>query len=165
MQITPKHVALTLGAIGVGGAVALFLAGCTANENKSPEAVAAETMAKFDSGLPWTNSTQLDVRGESRRPDFALDGQLRGTYDAVALLSAADNWTFGKPENLNPQFDVQSNGKASMNEIVQVVRHYDGDGSRILEKEEAKQFNREMAPNFTPNPFYNPFPEDDYPEV
>lgn len=152
MHINPR--AIGIAALGIGTVATLAACG-SANENKSPEAVAADTMAKFDSNLPFTKSYQLDVRGESSRPQFDFNGQLQGTYSAAALLSAADNHTFGTPTNADPTIDVKSNGKATFNEIVQVVRHYDADTSGLLDGAEAKQFDREMGVSFQRNPFYS----------
>ncbi len=150
--------ALTRAGLIAGGIVAagaVLVACASENENKTPDAVAADTLHDFDSGLPFTNTSQLDVAFESRRPSYDIDGLLRGHYTIQPLLLAADNHSNGTSDAFTGADQIRD-GKATYNEIVQVVRGFDADKSNLLNGDEAKAFDRSYAPDFEPNPYYHP---------
>jgi hypothetical protein len=144
-----------VGAVALGvGAMAVLTACASANEGKTPEQVAGDALDKFN--FPFTNGSQLDTRGETTHPVYALDGQLQGTWDAARMLRAADDHAYGESKDFDPSLDVKGNHKASYNELVQVARHFDGDSSGVLDGVEAKQYDREAGPTWVANPFYDP---------
>lgn len=65
----------------------------------------------------------LDVSTQST---FTVrDGNtVRGIYDGTRLLKAADAHTYGTPVIFDATKDVQGDGRASFNEVRQVVRHF-----------------------------------------
>lgn len=93
----------------------------------------------------------LELATQSVRQIRGDDGAIRGVYDGARLLAAADSHAYGTPAILDAQRDVKGDGRASFNEIRQVARHFDVDGSLVWDQAESRAFEREVGIRWIPS--------------
>ena len=133
-------------ALGVGAAVTL---GACANRSNVSGPMADLTKDLIDRLKPGSTGP-LEVATEGVCEYRDDDGRLRGTMDGTRLLQAADAHAYGTPEVIDVAKDVQGDGRATFNEVREVVRHFDADASLDWSAEEATAFEREVGIRWIP---------------
>ncbi len=148
MQVSANWRAIGLVALGVGvGALALSACGTKGSRPEGP--MSDLTKDLFDRLKPGSNGP-LDVATQGVREVRRDNGTLQGTYDGTRLLAAADAHTYGTPAILDSIRDVQNDGKASFNEVRQVVRHFDADADLVWSQDESRAFEAEVGIRWIP---------------
>lgn len=136
------------GAVALGLGTAAVLTACSRGSNVSGP-MADLTKDLIDRLKPGSTGP-LDVATEGVREYRDEDGRLRGTMDGTRLLQAADAHAYGTPEVIDVAKDVRGDGRASFNEVRQVVRHFDVDGSLEWSVDESLAFEREVGIRWIP---------------
>lgn len=117
------------GALAAVSAVALAACGPTSSKGSGPMAELTDDVFGRLHPEAFRGARQLQLDTESVRAERRENGSLQGTYDGTRLLAAADDHEFGAPRIVDPELDVKGDGAASWNEVREVLRHFDVDGS------------------------------------
>ncbi|MCW2921143.1 MAG: hypothetical protein JWL76_1017 [Thermoleophilia bacterium] len=141
----------TAGLVALGlGAGALVLSACGTRGSGATDGPMSDlTKDLFDRLKPGSKGP-LDVATQGVREIRRDNGTLQGTYDGTRLLTAADAHSYGTPAIIDPQRDVQGDGKASFNEVRQVVRHFDADADLAWSQDEARAFEGAVGIRWIP---------------
>jgi hypothetical protein len=150
MQVSTGWKVAGLAALGIGaGAVLLSACGTKGGSTPANGPMADLTKDLFDRLKPGSRGP-LDVATQGVREVRRDNGTLQGTYDGTRLLTAADAHAYGTPAILDAQRDVQGDGKATFNEVRQVVRHFDGDANLTWDVDEARAFEAAVGIRWIP---------------
>lgn len=128
-----------LAVLGIGSAA--VLASCARSkpqdpENKTPFSDLAEGLVKTLN--PSWKSGPLAIATQSVR-EVSAGGKLVGRFDGTNLLSMADQQPFGAPSNQVAD-DVKDDGKATLNEVRQLITGYDVSKDGTLQQSERRAF-------------------------
>jgi hypothetical protein len=148
MQISTGWKVAGIAALGIG-ASALLLSACGKGGGKTDGPMGDLTKDLFDRLKPGS-SGPLDVATQSVREIRRDNGSLQGTYDGTRLLTAADAHAYGTPAILDPERDVQGDGRASFNEVRQVVRSFDADADLVWSQDESRAFEAAVGIRWIP---------------
>lgn len=128
------------GVIGAGALIAAY-------SNRGPKVSQDGPMGDLTTTLmqdlkPGSlgRNPRLSVANDAYRQVQNDDGRTTGAYDGARLLQAADSHAYGTPAIGDPTIDVQGDGFATFNEVRQVVRHFDADGSGAFDLDETRAF-------------------------
>ncbi len=136
--------------LGLGaGALLLSACGNRGGGSKADGPMGDLTKDLFDRLKPGS-SGPLDVATQSIREIRRDNGTLQGTYDGTRLLTAADAHAYGTPAILDAQRDVQGDGRATFNEVRQVVRHFDADADLTWNQDETRAFEAAVGIRWIP---------------
>jgi hypothetical protein len=136
-----------LAALGIGAAAAL--AACTGR--KADDGPMGDLTTSLIQQLkPGWRSGALDVASDAVAVVRRDNGSIQGTYDGTRLLQAADAHAYGTPAIGTPAADVQGDGKATFNEVRQVVRAFDEDSSGSWSGAESSAFEQAVGIRWIP---------------
>lgn len=148
MQVSTGWKIAGAAVLGVGAAIGLAACGGKGQKTDGPFGdLSAELMKDL---VPSWRSGGLDVATQAVRQVRADDGHVTGSFDGTRLLRAADSHAYGTPEIGDPAIDVQGDGKATFNEVRQVVRHFDTDRNDVFSNAESVAFEREAGLKWLP---------------
>lgn len=127
---------------GVGAAVGIAACGSGGGAKADDGPMSDVTRGLMDQLKPRANS--LDVRTQAVRQAGS------GAYDGTRLLQAADAHAYGTPAIGDPTQDVKGDGKATFNEVRQVVRGFDANANDALESAELRAFEGTVGIRWVP---------------
>jgi hypothetical protein len=151
MFAIPKSVLISGGVIVAALTVGVVVQHVnTSKQGAGPLAGTTNSMMDLLHPAAYHGRQQLLLATDSVREIHRANGSLQGTYDGTALLKAADSWSYGTPGIMNPRRDIQGDGIATFNEVRQVVRSFDADGSGVIDSHEARQLEHAIGVQYTP---------------
>ncbi|MCW2973677.1 MAG: hypothetical protein JWN72_1950 [Thermoleophilia bacterium] len=129
--------ALKIGAGAIAVSAVVVLAGCAQSAAKGP--FAGITNSLMDSLKPG-NRGVLELSADSVREVRRGDGSLQGSFDGTRLLVAADTHAYGEAAGFDAAKDRAGDGRATFNEVRQVVSSFDANGDLAFDGDETKAF-------------------------
>jgi hypothetical protein len=149
MQVSTGWKVAGFAALGLGAAALLGACANRGGGGKADGPMGELTKDLFDRLKPGSTGP-LDVATQGIREIRRDDGSLQGTYDGTRLLAAADAHAYGTPAIIDAQRDVLGDGRASFNEVRQVVRHFDADANLTWSQDETRAFEAAVGIRWIP---------------
>ncbi len=145
MQVSNAWKVAGIAALGMGAVALATFAGCSAQGEKTDGPMGDLSAELMKTLVPSWKRGGLDVATQGTRAVTRDNGSVQGTYDGTRLLRAADAHSYGTPQIGDPAVDVASDGKATFNEVREVVRHFDADSSGAFDLAETRSFESEVG--------------------